>query len=467
MSFVFASAFLLLAAYPLVGTSAAVWLLVGCQLVLLIGEVRRRQVTGVGAFIFMSFLFFGVRPVYLLLEKDYWLFTQLFRIRVGLNELTDALWWASAALVCFALGASLFPRLHTMWLRRRRALNNTESVRPLVSQKLCGALMAFQVLTLPVMLYLARGGRSLYASAFGAYAYDLPVPLQAVHIITVVVLFERFLRRKTPATVTMLSASVVLFLIFTWLMRDVSLFRGFYIAGVMIVGIAVLQRFRGRVGYAWLILPIVVLQPFFQYLGAARGAGNEEFAEAGLVEEVLQNRTLAETYWQFYDAKGDMNIFDTFVAAKDSEPAFKPYAWSWLYVPLHFVPRAIWQGKPKQGITMDMTFTRGAPYSPGIAGMFLRDGGLLWMLLSMFVLGYLLSWLDWYVLTMPRGYVQYCLIGIVTVNAMFLTRFFLWQYFYQMLYAIIPIVALAWWFGRNAKMSAASARNQRRSAARA
>jgi hypothetical protein len=50
---------------------------------------------------------------------------------------------------------------------------------------------------------------------------------------------------------------------------------------------------------------------------------------------------------------------------------------------------------------------------------------------------------------MPRGYLQYCLIGIVTVNAMFLTRFFLWQYFYQMVYAIIPIVALAWWFGRS------------------
>ena len=48
---------------------------------------------------------------------------------------------------------------------------------------------------------------------------------------------------------------------------------------------------------------------------------------------------------------------------------------------------------------------------------------------------------------------------------MFLTRFFLWQYFYQMLYAMIPIIALAWWFGRAAKMNAGSARNQRRSAA--
>lgn len=465
MNSVFAAAFLLLAAYPLVGTVASVWLLVGSQFLLLLGEIRRRQVTGVGAFIFMSFLFFGVRPVYMLLEKDYTLFTRLFQMRVGVDEITDGLWWASAALFCFALGATIFPRLHVAWLRRRRALNNAESVRPLVNQKMGGALMAFQMLTLPVMLYLARGGRSLYGSAFGAYAYDLPVPLQAVHIITVVVLFERFLRRKTPASVTMLAASVVLFLIFTWLMRDVSLFRGFYVAGVMIAGIAVLQRFKGRVGYAWLILPIVLLQPFFLYLGQTRGAQNQELADMGLVDEAVESRNLGEAYWKFYDSNGDMNIFDTFVAAKHTEPAYKPYVWSWLYVPLHFVPRALWKGKPARGITMDMTFTRGAPYSPGIAGMFLRDGGLLWMLLSMFVLGYLLSWLDWYVLTMPRGYLQYCLIGILTVNAMFLTRFFLWQYFYQMLYAVIPIVALAWWFGRSAKMSAASARNQRRTMA--
>ncbi len=80
------------------------------------------------------------------------------------------------------------------------------------------------------------------------------------------------------------------------------------------------------------------------------------------------------------------------------------------------------------------------------------------MLLSMGVLGYLLSWMDWYVLTMRPGYLQSCLIGIFTINAMFLTRFFLWQYFYQVLYAAIPCVILAWYFGRNADRMQASAR---------
>jgi hypothetical protein len=73
------------------------------------------------------------------------------------------------------------------------------------------------------------------------------------------------------------------------------------------------------------------------------------------------------------------------------------------------------------------------------------------MLGSMAVLGFLIGTLDGWVFTLPRGYLQYCLIGVVTVNAMFLTRFFLWQYFYQMLYAMIPMMVLAWWFGRSTR----------------
>jgi hypothetical protein len=462
MPFLFLSAFLLFAAYPLIGTTMAVWVLAGSQLALLLGEVRKRQVSGVGGFFFMSFLFFGVRPIYLIWENDYRLFQSLFLVRVDLTEVGDSMWWASAGLLCFAVGAFLALRVGRGWIQKRRVRAACSTDHGLVGARTCYGMILFQLLTLPIMFVLAKSGRSLYGSAFGAYAYDLPVPLQSVHILTLLVLLDRYLRTKTQGSLIMLCISGFLFLDFTWLMRDVSMFRGFYIAGVMIAGIAALRRIKGRVGYAWLIIPILVLQPFFQYLGQDRYKKNEELASAGLVDEVFGKQTLAEAYWNFFDANGDMNIFDTFVAAKKHEPTFRPYVWSWLYVPFHLVPRKLWPSKPERGTTMDLSFTRGAPYSPGIAGFFLADGGLVWMLGCMCVLGLLVSLLDCWVFTLPRGYLQYCLIGIVTVNAMFLTRFFLWQYFYQMLYAMIPIVVLAWWFGRSAKLNAASARNQRR-----
>jgi len=448
MPFLLLSGFLRFAAYPLIGTTMAVWVLAGSQLALLVGEIRKRQVSGVGGFVFMSFLFFGVRPIYLIIENDYLLFQSLFLISVDLTEVGDSMWWASAGLLCFAIGAFLVPQVGRNWIQRRRAKARVRVSQQLVSSKVCYRLLFFQVLTLPVMYVLARGGRAIYNSGLGAYAYDLPVVLQSVHIITVVVLLERYLRTKSSQSLFLLGFSGFLFLDFTWLMRDVSMFRGFYIAGVMIAGIAALQRLKGRVGYAWLILPIVVLQPFFGYLGQDRYKKNEELSEAGIVSEAIGDQSVLEAYWKFYDAKGDMNIFDTFVAAKKDEPSYRPYLWSWLYVPLHLVPRKLWPSKPQRGTTMDLSFTRDAPYSPGIAGFFVADGGLIWMLGCMAVLGFLVSLLDCWVFTLPRGYLQYCLIGIVTVNAMFLTRFFLWQYFYQMLYAMVPCIFLAWYFGR-------------------
>jgi hypothetical protein len=463
MPFLLLSAFLLFVSYPLIGSANAIWVLMASQLTLLMGQIARRQVTSVGAFIFMSFLFFSMRPIYILIENDRYLFNDIYRIRVSTADLGDAMWWASLALWAFAAAAYAAPKIYARYLLRRRARNALITMRPEVSGKSVSLLIGLQLATLPLMLGLAVFGRTLYRSALGAYAYDFPVLMQSVHIFAMVVLLERWLRRKTTTNMLLLGFSGFLFLDFTWLMREVSIFRGFYLTGVMIAGIAIVQRFKGRAGFAWLLVPIIGLQPFFQYLGADRNKGNDEMAETGLVDRVFDDQTVGEAYWNFYSGTGDMNIFDTFVAAKKSEPAFRPYLWSWLYVPLHFVPRALWEGKPKRGITQDMTFTNKAPTSPGIAGFFLLDGGLVWMLGSMALLGFLLSMLDWYILTMPRGYLQAALIGIVTINAMFLTRVFLWQYFYQLLYALVPCVVLSWYFTKNATRMSAASRNSRRS----
>ncbi|MGA0112533.1 MAG: hypothetical protein ACO3PN_10590, partial [Chthoniobacterales bacterium] len=279
MPFLLLSAFLLLAAYPMTGSTSVIWVLAASQLALLVGEIKKRQVTGAGAFIFMSFLFFGVRPIYLVLEGDKFLFTNVYLIRVGMAEIGDCMWWATLALLVFAVGAYLAPRMSAQWLKRRRLKNRAgAAIRPVVAKSTASLLLAAQFVTLVAMIALTKFGRTLYGSALGAYAYDAPVPMQAVHIFAVVVLLERWLRQRSADNTIMLAVSGVLFLYFTWLMREVSQFRGFYITGVMIVGIAVLMRLKGRVGYMWLIVPIVVLQPFFQYLGGDRQKSNAELA---------------------------------------------------------------------------------------------------------------------------------------------------------------------------------------------
>ena len=161
------------------------------------------------------------------------------------------------------------------------------------------------------------------------------------------------------------------------------------------------------------------------------------------MEQTFGDQGVTERYWEFYSGKGDINIFDTFVAARSSEPNVTPYLWSWAYAPLHVIPRKLWSGKPERGITQDLSFMNGAPYAPGIAGFFWLDGASDWcMLICMALLGAVVGYADGLILSMQHGYLRACLLGIIAVNAMFLTRFFLWQALWQTLYAVVPILLM-------------------------
>ena len=271
--------------------------------------------------------------------------------------------------------------------------------------------------------------------------YDLPAVMHGGQIACMMILLERVLQRRPNAKVY-LGISVLLFFAFTLLMRDVSVFRGFYLTGFMIGGIGMLARYKRRVGYAWLIIPILVLLPLFRTLGEMR------YEQRGALAENVTQRSPeifhVSSYWRFFDSKGDMNIFDTFVAASEAKPTKKPYLLTWLYVPFHLVPRKIWPGKPERGILQDHSFSNEAPYSPGIAGYFVLDGGRVWMLGCMALLGFIVAWLDLIAMRIRLDWLRYAVYGVFAINAMFLTRFFLWQYAYQVLYMLFPCLVLAW-----------------------
>lgn len=389
----------------------------------------------------MSFLFFGVRPLYIALENDYALLNRLFRLNAEISNVHENMILGTLALICFKLGSVAIQSQKRSYFQNRAERESNTLI--LVTVSLVRWLILFQIVTLPIMQYLASGGRALYGSALGAFAYDFPTVMQAGHIFGFVVILERYLQRRQNKDLLLAIISGALFLTFTWLMREVSIFRGFYLAGIMIVGIAALDRISTRASLIWLILPLMLLQPLFQTLGTTRSLDNESLKEAQIVDKAFGDRTLTQTYWQFYDGQGDINIFDTFVAARNSDPKVTPYLWSWIYAPIHVIPRKLWTGKPEKGITQDLSFMYDAPYSPGVAGFFWLDGGSdFWMLACMAALGAVIGYLDGLILTMPNSYIRACLIGIISVNAMFLTRFFLWQGLWQALYSVVPILLM-------------------------
>jgi hypothetical protein len=426
------------------GGDYEVWLLSGGQFALLVALVRQKYATAVTMFMFMSFLFFGIRPVYILLEHDHNLFGFPFALAVDGKILNSAQWWATLGLLCFFLGARLPRKLHReRWLKMRRVAQSPRN-RVVVNDLVAYAALAYQIGSLGIMFVLGELGKSVYGSEAGAWFYDLPAVLQGGQIFALAVLLERYWRLRGFATLGMLIVSGILFLAFTYEMRNVSLFRGFYLTGLLAGALAVASRLRSQINALWLILPIVLALPLFRMLGGTRTAANEELA-GQLVENFrTEDKPFLQSYWDFYDSDGDINIFDTFVAAKESTPSVRPYMLSWLYVPVHWIPRAIWESKPERGILVDVSFTNGAPYSPGISGFFMLDGGLFWMLGCMALLGYIIAYVDTYLLCLPAGYLRSCLYGIFVVTAMGGSRYFLYQYFYQLLYAAVPVVFLSW-----------------------
>lgn len=78
----------------------------------------------------------------------------------------------------------------------------------------------------------------------------------------------------------------------------------------------------------------------------------------------------------------------------------------------------------------------------------------------MFGLGMIIGRLDRKVLNMREGYLRNALLAILVVNCMFLTRFFLWQAFWQALYAVTPCFLLHYLLApRNQELTAGQSDN--------
>lgn len=454
MAFILLALILLLPAYYLVGTEGAVYLSASSQFVLLLWQISRRRLTGFGSFVFMYFLFFSIRSLYIIIEDDYPV--NAFIQNASLELVGRAAVLSSLGLCAFSLGHFIFLRFGKVWLNKRLHYGaHRLFLTDIVLKRSIPLLLSLQLIAFSVILKLSQYG-SAYGSPLGAYAYDMPIVLQAISVFSSLSLTRYFVQRKSWLGFFCFLASLLLLIATSYTMRDLSLFRGVYLAGLLGTYIAIAYEFRRKVGYFLLIFTIVIAQPTFADLGRNRRISNENlFQQVTFHNPFTFNGEALTPYWDFYNSSGDMNIFDTFMAASEANPSYHPYLWSWLYAPLHFIPRFLWSEKPIKGITQDLSFLQGYPYSPGILGFFYMDGGFFWMLLSMSLLGSIISFVDGYIDTMRSSSLKSCLYGLFVVNCMLLTRIFLWQFLTALLYSVIPCVFLFRFF-RSCKLFASN-----------
>ena len=447
--------------YFLGGLKIVTYVLSLAQFLILLDVAYGKSVTPVVSFCFMYCLFFAVRPVYILINNDYRLFDFPLYINVGIEQINYTTFAAYLALLSFWIGGILFQKLRyfskfyrvliAVALPRRTYSGNISHQKIIVSDWIL--LLIQSVVIFPLHLLASSAGRSLYSSGLGAYLYDLPIILQAFSIFSFILMFWKYRQRLKSFTAFLSywpsSLSLFLVLMATYLMRDLSIFRGFYITGLLILFIAFAHSARIKIRFIFLAAPILFLNPFFRLLGESR-----RFSSTELISRVVDlSSVYFSSLWTFFDSRGDMNIFDTFVAAVQSSYDYYPYFVSWLYVPFHLVPRSLWPSKPVQGITQDLSFLNGSPLSPGISGFFFADGGFLWMLASMFFLGLILSLTISYIRLSHPSPLLSCFYSALIVNSIFLTRFTLWQYFFQVLYFMVPCILMHRLFVRRQRLS--------------
>lgn len=140
---------------------------------------------------------------------------------------------------------------------------------------------------------------------------------------------------------------------------------------------------------------LVFLPPAFLYVaGVGLLRGGEREVTLGKVSEF----DLAAAVRRFFDSSGDLNIFDTFTKVLTVMPESFPFLMpgrTFLYLFVAFVPRSIWPGKPfptelvvSQEVTGDIgAVTVGTGYSYSLPGSFYIEGGIVMVLIGMFIFG--------------------------------------------------------------------------------
>ena len=98
-------------------TYPSIFFSLGSILFLFLDELRTKNISGTGSFIFGSFLFFFIRPIYILLEKDYVLFQNYFYVSNFNYLIGPSSWWASAGILAFKIGSKLHFKRITMLVK--------------------------------------------------------------------------------------------------------------------------------------------------------------------------------------------------------------------------------------------------------------------------------------------------------------------------------------------------------------
>jgi len=432
----------------------------------------------VGAFHFVYQGFFLARPLYIIIESEHKTNLSVFGSQLSDELLFESILYSAMGLMFFQLGILA----HDLFIQRQKIGNVREKFSLKrknfrISKLGIAVLFGLEVilLVLVYILSLLAGGDSVRIVRFigvnSAYIYMLPVLASGISATSLILI------SSSKSNMILKFTFFFMHILYQVGIQNFSQFRIDYMSGLMIGMLSIFHLYRRRqvsgtlfFGCLLLGLPLVrtlggndikalalpILStlasftlPILQTLDPSNLDGpvsalsdldsDFQWQSYQIIASLATNADL-KSYWHFFDLHGDFNIFDTFARGIESVQEFHPdktYIVSWIYIFLHWIPRQIWTGKPAQGLLYNQEFLGGLQFSPGIVGTFFLEGGFLWMLFCMFILGLIISRIDSYILKIRvlEHRVYFHAVGIIM--AAFLARSSLYPPVYYAAYFIV------------------------------
>ena len=389
-------------------------------------------------FTLVSAFVFGARAFYIYFNDDFTIL-DLLSLPKQMSIVSDAMGCATLGLWAFVLGARML---------RRRALNGLRSVEGRIaglqtsinlSPVYFYAQAGVSFLLLPLALLGDRG--MLLDGSNSAYVYLLPTLAHGFDLYFFTHASLKWQERGGVLNFGFLVISGLFVISHAYLLSNLSPFRGYFLVGLLACGISFLRIYIKRVGI-WVGIFLFAIYPIFKAIGTDRTLSNKE-----LIQDIVLNPAAAysgDGIEAAFGAATDINMLDTLAASLNWDHRFRGYIFSYIYPFVHWIPRAWWPSKPAYGVLSDGGYLwserleRDIPYSPGIIGFFNDDGGRVYMIIMMFVLGAFIRWWEIVASRVRRLELRHAIWASFFLCAIVSVRYLPYQIFYQFWVFFIP-----------------------------
>ena len=422
-------------AYP-TGSSLA-WLSILLFYTAIVYVVTEERVFGginfCSCFLLVSGFVFSSRGLYIAVAEDFSIIGG-FGLPATWDVPIDTIRWVIFGHLFYMTGATVYRSKTIRALRRMKTPQFSQRVEASRFPVYVWLLMQLCLAGPLVPLGLMRGRTVLTDTSENAYVYLLPTLIHGFNLYATVAIALRAREKRNAGAMLLLLISLAIVFIDAFLMHNLSQFRGFYLVGLLATSVGLLVVYRGV--STWAMCALFCLYPIFKTAGSDRSLDNQE-----MMYRLFTNG--GESYSQVgleraFGEASDVNMLDTFAASLNWQHAYRGYVLSYLYPLVHFVPRRFWPSKPEGGVLSDTGYTLGMPYSPGIIGFFNDDGGVLYMLIMMAVLGAFMRYWEFLCLKIRDRTLQVCTFSAFFISSIVTVRYLPYQVFYGFLVFFVP-----------------------------